>query len=110
MMSGVDVPLLHARRSRLNAAQLLTVCLLLAFTTNVYADRAKSIFGWVEEVRIDSAELSLRAKLDTGATTSSLNAQDIEHFERDGKEACDTERPFANLEIPGWTRLRVATN
>ena len=93
MKSEIRSHLPQPRRLQSAAAQLLTVCLFLACTANVYADSAKSIFGWVEKVRIDSEELTLRAKLDTGATTSSLNAQNIEHFERDGDE---------------WVRFEVA--
>lgn len=41
------------------------------------------VLGWLEEVRLDAADLVIRAKLDTGADTSSLHAPDPETFERD---------------------------
>jgi len=42
------------------------------------------VAGWVERVSIFPGNLQIKAKLDTGARNSSLNASDIEEFERDG--------------------------
>ncbi len=42
-----------------------------------------AIYGWIETVSLPQAGLQLEAKLDTGAETSSLDARDIEAFERD---------------------------
>ncbi|WP_187775646.1 ATP-dependent zinc protease family protein [Luteimonas suaedae] len=47
--------------------------------------RVQDIFGWVEWVEIGQRLIRLKAKLDTGATTSSLTADDIEIFRRSGK-------------------------
>ncbi|MEP2775441.1 MAG: RimK/LysX family protein [Luteolibacter sp.] len=44
------------------------------------------IYGWREKVLIDGVEKSITAKLDTGAYTSSIHAEDQEMFERDGKK------------------------
>lgn len=44
----------------------------------------KQIVGWLERVRILPADILVRAKLDTGAKTSSVHAEDIERFEREG--------------------------
>lgn len=41
-------------------------------------------FGYLENVRVGPTDLLMRAKLDTGADTSSLGYSKIEHFERDG--------------------------
>jgi hypothetical protein len=48
--------------------------------------RDQSIHGWVEKVMIKPENVELKAKMDTGATTSSLNALNKEIFERDGQE------------------------
>ncbi len=44
----------------------------------------KTIYGVNENVLIEEFNLDVQAKLDTGATTSSLSARDIELFDRDG--------------------------
>lgn len=43
------------------------------------------IIGAVEHVEIDTTGLIAQARIDTGATTSSMHAEDIVEFERDGK-------------------------
>lgn len=42
------------------------------------------IFGWVERVELLDGKFSMKAKLDTGAANSSLDATHIERFRRDG--------------------------
>lgn len=44
-----------------------------------------SIIGEMEPVTIVTAKSTFPARIDTGATTSSIDAQDIVRFERDGK-------------------------
>ncbi|MCB0358576.1 MAG: ATP-dependent zinc protease [Bdellovibrionales bacterium] len=48
--------------------------------------------GWIEKAKIFPPGMVLNAKLDTGADHCSLNARDIERFERGGEE---------------WVRFRV---
>ncbi|MDR9827635.1 ATP-dependent zinc protease [Vibrio sp. FNV 38] len=43
------------------------------------------VLGSVERVKFDAMDASFDARVDTGAATSSLNAADIEQFERNGK-------------------------
>lgn len=47
---------------------------------------ARQILGWKEWVKIGTKADPMRAKLDSGARTSSLHAEDIEEFERDGRK------------------------
>ena len=42
--------------------------------------------GWLEGIFLQPSNLQMRAKLDTGAKTSSLHAFDIEPFKRNGKK------------------------
>ncbi|MCW1914197.1 RimK/LysX family protein [Luteolibacter sp. GHJ8] len=44
------------------------------------------VYGWREWVHIGNLEMKLAAKLDTGALTSSIHAEEKELFERDGKK------------------------
>jgi hypothetical protein len=46
---------------------------------------AKQLVGWVEFVQLQPSGKWLKAKLDTGALTSSIHATKIRYFERDGK-------------------------
>ena len=47
---------------------------------------SKPIIGRIEYVTIVSAKKRGKAKIDTGAKTTSVDARNIERFERDGKE------------------------
>ncbi|MFO7288222.1 MAG: ATP-dependent zinc protease [Gammaproteobacteria bacterium] len=47
--------------------------------------RVLEVFGWVERVKLLDGKLSVKAKLDTGAATSSLDASNIERFKRGGR-------------------------
>lgn len=42
-----------------------------------------SVLGWVESVYLEPWGFKFRARLDTGAKTSSISARDIVHFEKD---------------------------
>ncbi|HAS64313.1 MAG TPA: ATP-dependent Zn protease [Vibrio sp.] len=54
--------------------------------TNKKTSDGKLILGEKEWVYIPGLEQSFRARIDTGATTSSISAIDIVPFERDGKD------------------------
>ncbi len=57
----------------------------IALATGAAAEQ-KQIFGWVEKVCLSPEKMIIKAKLDSGANTASLNAIDLEAFERDGEE------------------------
>ncbi|MFP4080441.1 MAG: ATP-dependent zinc protease [Ectothiorhodospira sp.] len=68
---------------------LTTALLLVLMPPQAMADeppKEEHILGWVEWARLMPDDVRIKAKLDTGATTSSLNALDQETFERDGEE------------------------
>jgi hypothetical protein len=88
----------------LRAATLLAS--LLIATAHVAADEpeTRSISGWVERIEILPEGIPLKAKMDTGATTSSLNALNKEFFRRDGKrwvafDIIDPENPDNNVRL-----------
>ena len=57
----------------------------ILLSNNLWAkDPARVISGWVEKVRIDNQDFDVKAKLDTGARTSSINARNIKSFKKDG--------------------------
>lgn len=57
----------------------------LLLTGYVMADNKKIIFGYIEKVTLVSNDLTLSAKLDTGAKSASLNAINIHEVMVNGK-------------------------
>jgi hypothetical protein len=64
------------------------LCGLLLFTaaTTVAGAGEGKIIGWIEQVSVTSDALLLEAKVDTGADYSSVHAEDIRQFTRDGSQ------------------------
>ena len=60
------------------------VCILSAATASA-ATQDLEILGWVENARLPAIDIELKAKLDTGAETSSLDSRIIKKFRKDGK-------------------------
>lgn len=66
------------------------------------------VYGWREKIFIEGKKDSLNAKLDTGAYTSSIHAEEQELFERDGKkwvrfittDPRDEKSPRVKMEAP----------
>lgn len=50
------------------------------------AQAEDKVFGWVENAYIEPWGIAVKAKLDSGALTSSLDARDIEMFDKEGEE------------------------
>ena len=78
------------------------------------------VLGEIERVTIDSIKQTFDARVDTGAATSSLNAIDMEQFERNGKKwvrfhLSDGETPMDEknwIEAPilKFVKIRQSTN
>ncbi|WP_390623819.1 retropepsin-like aspartic peptidase RloA3 [Pseudomonas tumuqii] len=64
----------------LQSAMLLSLCTAPAFAST------QQVLGWVEEGLILPENLAVKFKLDTGALTSSMHAEDIERFKKDGED------------------------
>jgi len=71
----------------------------------------KVVFGRLEWVNIQGVEKRLKARIDTGAATSSLHADNIVEFERDGKRwvrfTTDKQSGADALEAPIARYIRV---
>lgn len=70
---------------RLVVSGLLAIFVLALPRPALAVDGELQIFGWVERIKLFDGELSLKAKLDSGAANSSLDATNIERFRRDGE-------------------------
>ncbi|GAB3476935.1 ATP-dependent zinc protease [Azotobacter salinestris] len=65
----------------------LPLMLLLSATAlPVAAKTPERVFGWIEKGLIQPENIPVKMKLDTGALTSSLDAKDLQRFERDGDQ------------------------
>ncbi|RYD31458.1 MAG: ATP-dependent zinc protease [Verrucomicrobiaceae bacterium] len=65
------------------------------------------IYGWREHIVIKGVEEKLQAKLDTGALTSSIHAEEKELFERDGKKWVRFIVTDPSLKKPARTRIEA---
>ncbi|KGK43145.1 hypothetical protein LH51_02330 [Nitrincola sp. A-D6] len=74
----------------------------------------KQLIGEAERVHISPLDLVFNARIDTGATTSSLDARNIQRFERDGRRwvRFDTRDPETGEDIsferPVVRRVRIS--
>ncbi|CAM3084870.1 ATP-dependent Zn protease [Ectopseudomonas mendocina] len=68
--------------------RIAAICLVLLATpfSATPADKTPRILGWVEEGLLLPEKVAVKMKLDTGALTSSMDARDLELFERDGEK------------------------
>ncbi|WP_411793590.1 ATP-dependent zinc protease [Halomonas sp. A29] len=95
----------------------LAVGLLLAGLAPSLADEEKPVFGWIEKSTLEPWGVEVKAKLDSGALTSSLDARDIEVFDKEGEEWVRfrleltdeaSGEPFEEeLEMPLYRDIRV---
>jgi hypothetical protein len=70
------------------------------------------VVGYLERVRIFPGNLLVYGKIDTGARTSSLNAQDLKYVERDGKtfvrfSVTNRDNETRSFERPVIRRARI---
>ncbi|MGR4069397.1 retropepsin-like aspartic peptidase RloA3 [Billgrantia sp. C5P2] len=62
------------------------VLLAVAMPTMAVGGERDAVFGWVEKSTLEPWGVEVKAKLDSGALTSSLDARDIERFDKEGEE------------------------
>jgi len=63
---------------------VLSILFIYLFQIPVSFSSEKKAIGWLEHVEIADSDFQLKAKIDTGATTSSLNAKIIKKFSKNG--------------------------
>lgn len=70
---------------------LVTVC--SAFFLSIFSMPAdsKDVIGWLEMIRVYPGNLKIRAKMDTGAKGSAINAYNVKKFERDNEASVSFE-------------------
>lgn len=65
---------------------ILAYALMVFATAATAGDNHPEQVGWVERLAFDRGNVVLKAKLDSGAKTSSINAENIERFEKEGED------------------------
>lgn len=87
-------------RALLVGAWLLSSSMVLSAEADANSEqqRPSETLGYVEWVVMKDTNLRLKARLDTGAKTSSLHAVNIEGFERDGEEWVSFQIPLGDHE------------
>ena len=65
-------------------SRLLLGLLLLAATNGELCAGEKQLIGWIERVAVTTEGVMMEAKIDTGADYSSVDADDIRYFMREG--------------------------
>lgn len=85
------------------------LALITALANTAWAGEVKqrSIMGWVEFVELQPWGFKSKAKLDTGAKTSSLHAENIERFERDGEDWARFEFVFKESKHSKQRRVKL---
>lgn len=96
--------------------RLAALGIALAMPLLASADDDK-VFGWVEKATLEPWDVEVKAKLDSGALTSSLDARDIELFDKEDEawvgfrlkleDEASGEVFSERLELPLYRDLRV---
>jgi hypothetical protein len=83
----------------------------------VKSDDGKLILGEQEYVRLMDMKVTTKARVDTGATTSSLSAVDIVPFERDGKDWVKfkvkhdgVESKEVSMPVDRWVKVKKSSS
>jgi len=71
-------------RTRLRTLAITAASAAGLWLGGAWAGGTDLVFGWVEMAELHPWGVQAKAKLDTGALTSSMHAENIERFERDG--------------------------
>jgi hypothetical protein len=83
-------------KSRLFPLFILFASLLPMVSANLYAQsddsgdsesaREQVVLGWVQNIRLLPSRMLMKAKLDSGAKSNAIHAENVEQFMKDGKE------------------------
>ncbi len=96
--------------------RLIAVLALMLLPQPVFAQSQLVIMGWVENVQIDALGVELKAKLDTGAKTSSMRAEIVRVIEPEKKgqkrrvifqvEGADGKTVTLERKLVRWVRIK----
>jgi hypothetical protein len=96
--------------------QCFFVAIMLGFVGGASAESKtdKTVFGWLEMATIEPWGVAVKAKLDSGALTSSMHAENLEEFKKDGEDwvrfTVDVEDEYKDKEVEKTFELPVHRN
>lgn len=97
-----------------SACKIVLMCLASFFTLSPAAAAetkdTKTVYGLHEKIFIYELGVQLPAKLDTGATTSSLSARNIRLFDKDGQQWVSFQLAVADAPPVDWQLPVVRTS
>ncbi len=103
----------RSRRGAVVALLLALACGQTAGWASGDAPPSPAVYGYLEKVDLPGVGLALKARLDTGATTSSVHAVEIETFEREGQtwvrfrlDHGDERGPLVERPVARWVRIK----
>lgn len=89
---------------------ILAICAGAVLSAN---SSAEQLGGWVEHAQLVEKGITLRARLDSGARTCSLNASDLRIVERQGTEYAqfsitsrEGKRVFFDEPVVRWSKIK----
>ena len=91
------------------ASRLLAVPAALLFSLASYPCLAAdgTPLGWVERGQILPEHVTVKFKLDTGALTSSMHAEDLDYFEKDGDKWVRFDLDLKDVEQDKLVKSRI---
>lgn len=87
----------------------LALAVALGLPAPAAAAQGKHVVGWIERARVDPGGIVLKAKMDTGAKTTSLNVARLERFSRDGRPWVRFELTRSDGKVIAMERPQVRT-
>lgn len=104
-------------RRGLESHRVACVLLGVLMPALALADAPPRVAGWLETLTFPDNGLAVTAKLDTGAKTSAIDAEEVEDFEKDGEtwvrfavrqKKNATERRWFEARVAGEKRIRTS--
>lgn len=107
-------------KEQVSALPIFAFLLSLLFAVNVHAElkpTKRQLIGWIESIQILPDGGVLNAKVDTGADQTSIHAENMEFFEKDGKKwlrfsfiDIAGEKRTLEVRVHGSTSIKRATS
>ncbi len=96
-----------SRRRPLSQTLFLAAGFALACQSTALSAAPLMPLGWVERGLVYPEQVMVKFKLDTGALTSSLHAEDVEYFEKDGQKWVRFDMDLEDIEKGKLVKSRI---